>query len=150
LTYTWEADQLLSCFDCENPVIRPTENATINVTVLDEVSGCSDTDELFIEVVKVRKFFTANVFSPNSDGVNDFFFVQGGNDVSIIKSFRVFDRNGGQVFENTNFLPNDFTQGWNGTFNGETMNPSVFAWFAEVEFLDGAVEIYRGDVTLLR
>jgi hypothetical protein len=30
------------------------------------------------------------------------------------------------------------------------MNPAVFAWFAEVEFKDGTVELFKGDVTLVR
>ena len=79
-----------------------------------------------------------------------FFYVQSGSDVQQVKSFIIFDRNGGKLFSNANFLPNDYSQGWDGRFHGKTMNPGVFTWFAEVLFLDGAVEIYRGDVTLLR
>jgi gliding motility-associated-like protein len=150
LTYTWETTQALSCFDCQKPTIQPTGNTTITVTVFDEESGCEDADDLFIEVIKKRKFFSPNVFSPNSDGINDFFYVQGGADVQLVKSFMVFDRNGGQVFANNNFLPNDFSQGWDGRFKGKNMDAGVFAWFAEVLFLDGQVEVYSGDVTLLK
>jgi len=30
------------------------------------------------------------------------------------------------------------------------MDPAVFTWFAEVEFTDGMVLVYEGDVTLMR
>ena len=45
---------------------------------------------------------------------------------------------------------NDEQSGWDGTFKGKPMNPAVFAWFAEVEFIDDAVLLFEGDVTLLR
>ena len=73
LTYSWETTDILSCLDCQKPTIKPIGNTSVSVTVFDEESGCSDTDELFIEVVKVRKFYSPNVFSPNNDGINDFF-----------------------------------------------------------------------------
>ena len=52
------------------------------------------------------------------------------------------------VFENENFQPNDSTEGWDGFFNGEKMNPAVFVYFAEIEFKDGRKIIYKGDVAL--
>jgi hypothetical protein len=30
------------------------------------------------------------------------------------------------------------------------MNPAVFVYLAEIEFLDGEVVLYKGDVTLVR
>ena len=49
-----------------------------------------------------------------------------------------------------NFLPNDPAYGWDGNYRGKPLNPGVFAWFAEVEYIDGFVEIIKGDVTLVR
>ena len=54
------------------------------------------------------------------------------------------------VFENINFQPNDNTVGWNGFFKGEKMNAAVFVYFAEIEFKDGKVEIFKGDVTIMK
>ena len=34
--------------------------------------------------------------------------------------------------------------------NGEKLNPAVFVYFAEIQFIDGETELYRGDVTLLK
>ena len=42
------------------------------------------------------------------------------------------------------------TDGWNGEANNNLMNPAVFVYAAEVEFIDGVTLIYRGDVSLVR
>jgi len=40
--------------------------------------------------------------------------------------------------------------GWNGQFNGRDVPADVYAWFAEVVFLDGEVAVLKGDVLLIR
>jgi hypothetical protein len=30
------------------------------------------------------------------------------------------------------------------------MNPAVFVYYAEIEYIDGRVELFKGDVTLVR
>jgi len=37
-----------------------------------------------------------------------------------------------------------------GMFRGEELNPAVFVYLAEIEFIDGEVILYKGDVTLMR
>ena len=54
------------------------------------------------------------------------------------------------VFERNNFNPNEPQYGWDGTHKGQPLNPDVFVYFAEVEFIDGRVEIIKGDVTLFK
>lgn len=46
--------------------------------------------------------------------------------------------------------PGDDTIGWDGTFKGKECTPDVYAYFAEVEFLNGRIQIIKGDVTLVR
>ncbi|MBP8238323.1 MAG: hypothetical protein KAX50_00005, partial [Saprospiraceae bacterium] len=72
------------------------------------------------------------------------------SDVRIIHSFSVFDRNGGMVFRQTELAPNDPGLGWDGTLRGRSLNPGVFVWVAEIEFVDGEVETFRGDVLIVR
>ena len=87
-------------------------------------------------------------FDFNGDGVNDLLFVQGDDKVGIVRSLQVYSRWGELVYEGTDMTINDELTGWDGTFKGKAMNTGVFAWVAEVEFLDGHIEIYRGDVML--
>ena len=67
-----------------------------------------------------------------------------------IRSLSIFDRWGDEVFLRKNFQPNDESLGWDGTFRGSPLTPAVFVWTAEVEFLDGEVEVIYGDVTVIR
>jgi gliding motility-associated-like protein len=91
------------------------------------------------------------VFSPNNDGLNDIFFISGNEkQITKIKRFMVFNRWGEALYEAIDFLPNDPSKGWDGCFKNETMNPGVFVYFAEVEYIDGWVETFKGDVTLIR
>ena len=66
-----------------------------------------------------------------------------------VKIFRIFNRWGETVFAKNNMTPNADSEGWNGQFKGEDLQPGVFIFFAEIEFFDGRVEIFKGDVTLL-
>ena len=72
------------------------------------------------------------------------------NNVSKVRSFLGFNRWGESVFEFHDFEPNDPEFGWDGKFRGESMNAQVLVWFAEIEFIDGSVQVFKGDVTLMR
>ena len=148
-TFTWEADESLSCLDCMNPTILPTQTTTYFLTVT-TAEGCSVKAHVTIQVEKARHVFVPNAFSPNNDGNNDTFTIYGGDDVVKIKNFQVFDRWGAVVFSNSDFQANDETQGWNGKINNKKNAGNVFIYFAEIEFLDGRVEVYKGDVTATR
>jgi gliding motility-associated-like protein len=98
-----------------------------------------------------KEVYAPNVFSPNNDGENEWFYLQAKEGVARnINTFVVFNRWGEIVYQNNDFLPNIPTDGWDGTHRGQPMNPAVFVWFAEVEFIDGQVEFFEGDVTLVR
>ncbi|MCB9274756.1 MAG: gliding motility-associated C-terminal domain-containing protein [Lewinellaceae bacterium] len=147
---SWTAADSLSCYDClRTAVIRPTNSGSYLVRVVDN-NGCAAQDQLILFLNKKRNIFVPNVFSPNGDGANDVFMAFAGPDVVKIRSFLVFNRWGESVFEVYGPPPNDPNYGWDGTYRGELYNGAVFAWFAEVEFVDGVVELFKGDVTLLR
>jgi gliding motility-associated-like protein len=101
-------------------------------------------------VTKPRRAAAPGAFTPNGDGTNDIFFIQGDDKVSKVLVFRVYDRWGELIFSTENTVPNDPITGWDGTFKGEKMNSGVYAWYAEVEYIDGFKEVLKGDVTLLR
>ena len=105
---------------------------------------------MIVYVDKDRNVFVPSGFTPNGDNANDIFMVHGDDGIQEILSFKVFDRWGEVVFEASNAEPNDPEYGWDGTFRGQEMNPGVFVWIAEILFIDGYSEVYKGDVTLIR
>jgi gliding motility-associated-like protein len=112
--------------------------------------GCEVDSSFRVMVNKQRSASAPAGFTPNGDGTNDSFFIQSDGKVSKIPVFRVFDRWGELVFEGVDILPNNPAQGWDGTFKNLPMNSGVYAWYAEIEYIDGHKEVIRGDVTLLR
>ncbi len=97
----------------------------------------------FILAEEVPAVFVANVFSPNSDGMNDILHLLG-NSIDEL-TFSIYDRWGEKVFETT-----DATVGWDGTFKGKAMNIGVFVYFAKGKFKNGEEFDKSGNVTLLR
>jgi gliding motility-associated-like protein len=144
----WLPADLVECDTCEENVVYPTQQTTFKV-IVDE-GGCRDENVLTVFVKKDHPIYVPNAFSPNGDGANDFLQIYTGKEVKSIKSFLIFSRWGETVHEYYKFLPNYPDANWDGKHRGELMNPQVFTWFAEVEFVDGKVELFEGDVTLMR
>ena len=148
--YKWTpADSTLSCFDCPRPSARPLLTTTYTVSVQDS-SGCSALDDVELKVLKIRPIFIPNVFSPNGDGLNDYFAIFGNQAAFSVKELRIYDRWGGQVFEGKNIPLNAENQGWDGTFDGKQLNPDAFTFYAIIRFIDGEEVLYKGSVTLVR
>ncbi|MBK7937563.1 MAG: gliding motility-associated C-terminal domain-containing protein [Lewinellaceae bacterium] len=138
------------CPGCLTQTVAPFVSTTYSVEVVAQ-NGCTDRDKIIVAVDRRRYLYIPNIFSPNGDGSNDLFSIQARpGTVSKIKSLQLFDRWGEAVYTLYDFVPNDPAIGWGGKFGSQQMNPGVFAWVMEVEFIDGVIETFAGDVTLMR
>lgn len=119
------------------------------VQALDEL-GCSDTLSTVIAAANCP-VYVPNVFSPNRDGVNDFFFPQAAADAGIeIVRFQIFDRWGGALFEQGTGPIGDVRFRWDGRRAGEPLPQGVYVYFLELRYAEGETLQLSGDVTLLR
>ncbi len=150
ITYIWSGHNLtdLSCTDCPNPLITPTNAQLYTLQVIDEV-GCEADARFRVLVEKNRKIYVPTGFSPNLDGINDKLTVHGVEGTEIL-SFKIFDRWGELVFSGQPFMANDESAGWDGNFRGKPMTTNVFAWIVEARFTDGTVKMVKGNSTLIR
>jgi gliding motility-associated-like protein len=147
---TWSPATGLSCTDCLDPIATPLTSTVYKVKVV-TLNGCKDDAVILIKVNKKGGVYVPNAFSPNGDGTNDIFMIYSDNkSVAKVKSFLVFNRWGETVFQYYNFEPNNPAFGWDGKHRNDELNPAVFAWFAEIEFVDGRTELFEGDVALMR
>jgi len=149
-TWTWAQDSTLifNSFSY-NPTAQPVTTTTYNVTVTD-LDGCSVSDAITVRVDIDLDVFIPNVFSPNFDGNNDIFIIFGGISVARVTRMEVFNRWGAKVHEAFNFSPGNAEFGWDGTLNGNPAAQGAYVYYVEVEFVDGTVDTYRGDVTIVR
>lgn len=146
----WKGLQDPDCDDCPIVYDRPVVSTTYSVTITDQ-DGCMASDDMTVTVNQNQNIYIPNAFSPNADGINDYFTVYADDrQVKSIRSLQIFSRFGDRVFHRGGFQPNQPELGWDGYFRGELMNPAVFVWMAEVEFVDGEVVVLSGEVSLVR
>ena len=120
----------------------------------------ADESACVVEVCKVitttltKEIYIPNVFSPNNDGDNDKFSVEGGQNVDQILTIRVYDRWGELVFQSAEpfSLDDKFEDGhfWNGDFRGQRAIQGVYVYVVEVLYNDDTSETVGGDITLIR
>ncbi len=123
--------------------VHPRETTTYTVHVWGKY-GCFDTKEVTVNVIHQSNLFIPTAFSPNGDGLNDVFKVEGMTYERMIL-FQVFDRYGGKVFESTN------NNGWNGTYNNDKMATSgVYYYFIQVADVDDKIHTFKGDISLIK
>ncbi|MFT4665593.1 MAG: gliding motility-associated-like protein [Polaribacter sp.] len=146
-TIIWSPIDSLSCLDCLDPNSTTTNNISYTISVTN-LAGCVATDDINITVNKIRPIYIPNAFSPNGDGINDFFTLYGNVAAESIREFRVFNRWGAQVYEGRDLPLGDNQNGWDGIFKGEKSQTGVYAFYAIVRFIDGVEILYEGDVTL--
>ena len=148
--WTWTPkDSSVRCPTCFPTSAKPTETTTYTLLLKDSL-GCEVSDHIVITVNKPRHVFIPTTFSPNNDLVNDYFTIFGDISVKKVQSFKIFNRWGDAIFDRTDFPLNIETQGWDGSAKGTAMPPDVYIYVAVVEFIDGKVVVYRGDITLVR
>ncbi len=121
------------------------------IVMIEDTSGCFAADTTMIIVSTDFPFFVPNVFAPNSSNVQNSIFRPFVTDkVEQINYMRIFNRWGALVYERKDFPIDDESTGWDGRFNGEMLDSGVYVFLLEMEFINGSVRSYSGDVTLLR
>ena len=122
-SWAWEfGDGTISQY--KNPVHEYGEVGLYNIrlTVVDSV-GCRDeiVKNAFIEVFMNVMMSTPNAFTPNGDGVNEYFQLEHYN----IKSWTVtiYDRWGNQVYTS-----NDLNFRWDGSLQGQPAPEGVYVY----------------------
>jgi gliding motility-associated-like protein len=138
------------CTDCATFEVSPLET-TIYSFLVSSVTGCTKSDEVIVYVKEKGKYYIANVFSPNGDGINDEIRLNSSPGIEKVNQWIIFDRWGNAVFGKTDFDPADASVFWNGqTTTGEYANPGVFPYVLEIQLINGKREVYNGSITLLR
>ncbi|MBK8833038.1 MAG: gliding motility-associated C-terminal domain-containing protein [Saprospiraceae bacterium] len=122
---------------------------TAKLTITDQIGCVADT------LLKIPQsecpLYIPNIFSPNGDGVNDVF------NISLhpaflgrVETFDIFDRWGNQVYGQNENSSVGASSGWDGTYDGQFLQPGVFLYKALVYHDNGRSDLIIGDVTLVR
>lgn len=143
-TYQWSPPDWLNDPAVPNPVTS-AENTITYTVVVEENNGCKATDSVTVTVTHNHLFLVPNAFTPNGDGLNDFFqfYTKG---VREVQSVKVFNRWGQVVYESN--AAND--DGWDGTFGEIPCEMGTYIYSITGITYDGDVLADKGTLTLIR
>ncbi|TNE58549.1 MAG: hypothetical protein EP344_09915, partial [Bacteroidetes bacterium] len=134
------------------PTASPLGYAQYTLTVY-TAEGCSATASTQIWVKTKPDIYAPNVIQPDDPSLpENAYFTLYTSDLGIeeIVDLQVYDRWGTQIWTKQNFKPNNPTDGWDGTYQGERLNPAVFVWWGEVLLINGQKVLLKGDVSIVR
>jgi gliding motility-associated-like protein len=150
VAWNWSPSDFLKCKDCNNPTIYNLTESQLFRVIATDSAGCSKRRDIKVIVDQTTGIFAPTAFSPNGDGVNDYFTLFAKTRIKTIKRMLIFNRWGDKVFETVGISPNEEQQGWDGMMNGKILAPDVFMYWAEVVYVNGLTYVMKGDVTLMR
>jgi len=144
VTYTWSSTgNLPDCLNCPETSVVLTQNSNITVMVMDDY-GCSDFATASLGVVYPQKVIVADAFTPNGDGVNDYFGIIP-LDVDYLDAFEIYGRLGNKLFST-----NQLNESWDGTYKFVPQDIGVYTYFIKGVDTQGKAFLVRGSVLLVR
>jgi gliding motility-associated-like protein len=141
-TVIWNTHATLSCTVCTDPVASP--RTTTSYTATNTLpNGCEISGQFRVVVLNDAMVFVPTGFTPNGDGLNDYFGPIG----KVPEGYRlqVFNRNGEIVFKST-----AMDQKWNGRFRGSIQPTGVFIYMIDYKDINNKPHQQKGTLTLIR
>jgi gliding motility-associated-like protein len=122
--YYWAPATYLDNPNLLTPITTPTDNITYTLTAISQSCGTS-TSSVYVRVYK--KVTIPNAFSPNGDGINDYW------DINALNTYpksttQVFDRYGRQVFQSTGYA-----RPWDGTISGQPLPAGTYYYIIDLK-----------------
>ena len=97
-----------------------------------------------ISVEKPYALYAPNAFSPDSDGINDFFKISGQGILDF--QIEIYNRWGQMVYKS-----DDLSKGWNGTFKGKNLPTGSYVYkIKTIQNGNGEELVKTGTVALVR
>lgn len=136
-TYRWNTGET-------TPTLNVVHTGTYSLTVASQFD-CTTTESMIVN--KDCYIDIPNSFTPNGDGVNDYFFPRQLLGKSLVSfNMQIFNRWGQVIFETSNTNG----RGWDGKFNDKNQPTGVYIYKMDVVIEGNKMEHYTGNVTLLR
>ena len=120
---------------------------TYNVTLIAyTLFGCTDTAYQEVIVQDEYTFYAPTAFSPDFDGINDYFIIKGNGIDKRNFNMIIYDRWGEEIFET-----DDLYMGWDGRVKGgDIAKNGVYTWLVKYKDLKDIEHEEAGAVTVIR
>ena len=144
-----DGNSLLGTSSQQNPTYVFPDNAPgvyeVELIVVN-ADGCEDEISLQVVVNGVFTCYVPTAFTPDGDGLNDLFYVEGESIDVTNFTFRVFNRWGEKVFET-----DDINSSWDGRYKNAPAQQDIYIWKVETkDVVTGELKEFMGHVTLMR
>lgn len=134
--YTWSTGDI-------TPYILVQKEGWYGVTI-ENGNLCSSSDSIMMIDCNLN-FDMPNAFTPNSDGINDYFRPVTQTEKVYQFIMKIYSRWGQQIFETR-----DVSKGWDGMINGSVAPAGVYRYILSYSNRAGESKNQEGLVTLLR
>ncbi len=149
--------------NCKNRADGFTQEAEVIFTKPIETSGiytlrvenavsdlCGNYHSFFESTLELEisesNIYIPNAFTPNNDGLNDFFEIFPNEKIDEISTFQIFDRWGNLVYNFTN----ETQIRWDGRLNNKILNPGIYVYQIEFSLITGRTILESGSIQLSR
>ena len=139
----------------EHSKISPNRNPSLTTKSEPIENNTSDIEEPLPEIVNdktntinpeedIDKLLIPNSFTPNGDGINDYFLVKAMWNVEDFELL-IYERSGNVVFKT-----NEMGMGWDGTYLGKEIHAGVYVYLITYKDSNGNKLKTKGTLNLLR
>ena len=140
ISFVWSPAFGVSDTNSLTPLVSPAVTTVYALTATE--NGCTLQDQVVVSVAS--PLFIPNTFSPDNDGTNDTWEIQGIN-IYTDCFVKIFDRWGQEAFQSIGYSS---SKEWDGTNNGNPLNEGVY--FYIIELRDSDEQVFHGSITLVR
>lgn len=141
-TFQWDPVATMDDPTSLTPVVTPPATTVYTLTVTN--NGCTAVDE--VTVVVTELIVMPNTFTPNGDGINDFWHI---TNIEKFPSCKVtiYDRWGQRVYNSTGYS-ND--NAWDGTYLNKTLPAAAYYYVIELNAANSKeADTYYGWVSII-
>ena len=149
ITYNWTPADYLDNPNASSPICSPRKDIVYTVQVTNE-NGCSVSDSISIHLICAESLFAPSAFIPSSNYENNNLFFPKGQGLKEVIYFRVYNRIGELIFENTHFQPSIPSTGWDGTYKGKKASTGTYVYTMQAQCDTGEIFDKKGTIVLIR
>jgi gliding motility-associated-like protein len=145
-TYCWSTEPSWNCFaNTASCIVAPLTTTTYYLSINQIQNPCGQAmDSLIVKVNYIDLIGVPNAFTPNSDGMDDYFFPFLGSNQLVV--MHIYNR-WGEIVYSTN---DSHSLGWDGKFKGVEQPIGTYMYYIEYKKEAKNKIQLKGDITLIR
>lgn len=149
VNFNWTPPDFLSCTNCSNPIAKPTYNVSYQLYAQANVNGGLCDATAFTRIYISPVFYIPNVFTPNSDGLNEVFKIGGTGLENYQKcNIEIYNSWGERVMYYSEQGMDKFS--WDGSYKGKTVPAGIYLFKMHFATIDRQSKTVISEITVVK